>query len=131
MLNSLFPRLLRNAGGPPPALPPQPLPPHWPCISLINEEDWEYDARAAAHGCRLLAVAHDVSVRRIGLSTDQLSLGADRNNRKLRDKAYARQAIFRHAEIAGVDIQCADMEHFFSAALVLSSVCSVARYRSS
>ena len=73
----------------------------------------------------LLAVPHDVSVRRIGLSTDQLSLGADRNIRKLRDKAYARQAIFRHAVIAGIDVECSDMIHFFNGVLVLSRQCAI------
>lgn len=97
-----------------------------PWLSLINEEDWEYDARAAAHGARLLAVAHDVSVRRIGLSTDQLSLRADRDPRKLRDKAKARLAIHRHALSTNVDIQSPEMEHFHRAALVLSRQCAAA-----
>ena len=128
VLTSLFPRLLKE---------------HWwttstplyrsslcrrigPWLSLINEEDWEYDARAAAYGASLLAVPHDVSVRRIGLSTDQLSLNADRDPRKLRDKAKARLALHRHALTTGVDIHSPDMEHFHRAALVLSRQCAAA-----
>ncbi len=97
-----------------------------PWLNLINEEDWEYDARAGAYGAKILAVPHDVSVRRIGLSTDQLSLGADKTHSKLRDKSRARLLIHRHALSAGVDIDSPEMAHFHRAALVLSRQCAAA-----
>jgi glycosyltransferase involved in cell wall biosynthesis len=95
-----------------------------PWLPLINEEDWEYDARAAAHGARLVNVAQDVSVRRIGLSSEQLSLQADHNPQKLRDKATARLAIHNHALACGYGEQGPEMLHFYRMAIVLSRQCA-------
>ena len=127
-LTSLFPLLLRERWW----TTSSPLYRHSLCrrigpwLPLINEEDWEYDARAGAHGAVLVAVAHDVSVRRMGLSEDHLSLGAERDLQKLSHKAKARLAIHSHALRAGESMRTPEMVPCYRAALVLSRQCALA-----
>jgi hypothetical protein len=94
---------------------------HW-----INEEDWEYDARAGATGARLAWVAEDVSVRRIHLAHDHLSNQGCEDPRKLAHRAMAQASLFRCAQQAGVSGDCAEMRQFGRAAFLLSRQCGLA-----
>ena len=97
-----------------------------PWRSLLNEEDWEYDARAGAAGARLCWVNEDVSVRRIHLAPEHLSTGGTEDPRKLRDRAVARQSIFLSALAAGVDTRKPEMANFARSAFLLCRQCGVA-----
>ena len=97
-----------------------------PWLPLINEEDWEYDARAGALGARLVWIDQDVSVRRIGIDADHLSDAGDRDPRKLRDRSQARLAIHSSALKAGVAVDAPEMEHFISSVFLLCRQCGLA-----
>jgi hypothetical protein len=87
----------------------------------INEEDWEYDARAGATGAPLAWVAEPVSVRRIHLPVGHLSDGGCEDPRKL-----AQESLFRCARQAGVGLDAPQMAHFARAAFLLSRQCALA-----
>lgn len=66
-----------------------------PILPLINEEDWEYDCRLAAHGGEIEFVDHFVSIQtRHG---NHLSEGGSCDPKKLRDRCAARESIYRSA----------------------------------
>jgi glycosyltransferase involved in cell wall biosynthesis len=97
-----------------------------PWRSLLNEEDWEYDARAGANGAQLCWVDEDVSVRRIHLAPEHLSTGGTEDPRKLLDRAKARQSIYLSALAAGIDTRKPEMAHFARSAFLLSRQCGLA-----
>jgi len=97
-----------------------------PWRSLLNEEDWEYDARAGATGARLCWVDEDVSVRRIHLAPEHLSSGGTEDPRKLLDRAAARQSIFLSALAAGMDTHKPEMANFARSAFLLCRQCGLA-----
>jgi glycosyltransferase involved in cell wall biosynthesis len=97
-----------------------------PWRSLLNEEDWEYDARAGATGARLCWVDEDVSVRRIHLAEEHLSTGGTEDPRKLLDRAVARQSIYLSALAAGIDFRKPEMANFARSAFLLSRQCGLA-----
>ena len=97
-----------------------------PWRAWLNEEDWEYDARAGATGARLCWVNEDVSVRRIHLAPEHLSTGGTEDPRKLLDRAAARQSIYLSAIAAGMDIRKPEMAHFARSAFLLSRQCGLA-----
>lgn len=92
----------------------------------INEEDWEYDARAGATGAPLAWVPIDVSVRRIHMGDDHLSHGGTRDPRKLSERARAQASIYRSARQAGVGAQAKEMGLFARAAFLLCRQCGAA-----
>jgi len=96
-----------------------------PWRALLNEEDWEYDARAGATGACLCWVDEDVSVRRIHLAPEHLSTGGTEDPRKLLDRATARQSIFLSAIAAGMDTRKPEMAHFARSAFLLSRQCGL------
>lgn len=97
-----------------------------PWRAWLNEEDWEYDARAGATGACLCWVNEDVSVRRINLASEHLSAGGTEDPRKLLDRAAARQSIFLSAIAAGIDTSKPEMAHFARSAFLLSRQCGLA-----
>ena len=97
-----------------------------PWRAWLNEEDWEYDARAGATGASLCWVDAAVSVRRIHLATEHLSAGGTVDPRKLLHRAAARQSIFISALAAGMDIHRPEMAHFARSAFLLSRQCGLA-----
>jgi hypothetical protein len=97
-----------------------------PWRAWLNEEDWEYDARAGATGALLCWVNEDVSVRRIHLATEHLSTGGTEDPRKLLDRAAARQSIYLSAIAAGMDTRNPEMAHFARSAFLLSRQCGLA-----
>lgn len=92
----------------------------------INEEDWEYDARAGATGAPLAWVSEPVSVRRIHLPVGHLSDAGCDDPRKLAHRALAQTSLFHCARRAGVGINAPEMGHFARAALLLSRQCGLA-----
>jgi hypothetical protein len=97
-----------------------------PWRSWINEEDWEYDARAGATGARLAWVPEEVSVRRIHLADGHLSDEGCEDPRKLSHRALAQASLFHCARQAGVAIDAPEMRHFARAAFLLSRQCGLA-----
>jgi hypothetical protein len=92
----------------------------------LNEEDWEYDARAGATGALLAWVPVDVSIRRLNISSDNLSAGGCKDPRKLLHRAKAQSEIYRCACQAGVPSECSEMRHFSRSAFLLSRQCGLA-----
>jgi len=134
---------MRGTGAPRPRLFPRLLVERWwttssplyrrslldrigPWRAWINEEDWEYDARAGAAGARLAWVAQEVSVRRIHLAHDHLSDQGCEDPRKLTHRALAQASLFRCAREAGVPGDCLEMRQFARAAFLLSRQCGLA-----
>jgi hypothetical protein len=97
-----------------------------PWRSWINEEDWEYDARAGATGARLAWVPEEVSVRRIHLADGHLSDEGCEDPRKLAHRALAQASLFQCARRAGVARDSAEMRHFARSAFLLSRQCGLA-----
>jgi glycosyltransferase involved in cell wall biosynthesis len=97
-----------------------------PWMRLINEEDWEFDARAARNKAVLTWSPHVVSVRRINLGTDHLSYGGHNNPLKLRDRVVAKQKLFEYAVIAGLSNTDQEMEVFSRECFLLARQCAEA-----
>jgi hypothetical protein len=97
-----------------------------PWRSWINEEDWEYDARAGATGARLAWVPEDVSVRRIRLADSHLSDEGCEDPRKLSHRALAQASLFQCARAAGIANSSPEMRHFSRSAFLLSRQCGLA-----
>ena len=97
-----------------------------PWQGWINEEDWEYDARAGATGARLAWVPVPVSIRRIHLGDDHLSHEGCLDPRKLRDRAQAQASIYRSALQAGVAEDSPEMRRFARSAFLLCRQCGEA-----
>jgi len=97
-----------------------------PWRSWINEEDWEYDARAGATGARLAWVPEEVSVRRIHLADGHLSDEGCENPRKLSHRALAQSSLFHCARQAGVALDTPEMRQFVRASFLLSRQCGLA-----
>jgi glycosyltransferase involved in cell wall biosynthesis len=92
---------------------------------LINEEDWEFDARAARLCTHLCWISIGVSVRRINLSHDHLSAGGCVIPRKLADRVIAKQLIYKYATTPGIDISRAEMQIFAKGCFLLSAQCAL------
>ena len=96
-----------------------------PWTSLWNEEDWEYDCRAAALGRRLAYVPDFVSEQR-GHAADRLSRDGSSDPGKLRDRAAAHALILGHAESAGIGPRAEEMRRFARELFLLSRQCGAA-----
>lgn len=92
----------------------------------LNEEDWEYDARAGATDAPLAWVSEPVSVRRIHLPGGHLSDQGCEDPRKLSHRALAQASLFRCAKQAGVRLDAPEMRHFARSAFLLSRQCALA-----
>jgi glycosyltransferase involved in cell wall biosynthesis len=91
-----------------------------PWKDLINEEDWEFDARAARLHTRLIWVEKGVSIRRIHLGTDHLSSGGCSNRKKMCDRVIAKQLLFKYAIDYGIQKSDAEMRLFARECFLLS-----------
>ena len=92
----------------------------------INEEDWEYDARAGATGAPLAWVETEVSIRRIHLNGDHLSSEGHCDPRKLANRASAQLSLYRCALEAGVNPKGPEMQQFARSAFLLCRQCGAA-----
>lgn len=95
-----------------------------PWLNLINEEDWEYDARIAAKGVRLHYCPDWVSESRHH-HEDRLS-GRGLQPAVLRDRATAHALILEHARRANIAAETAEMRHFARELFLLSRQCGAA-----
>jgi glycosyltransferase involved in cell wall biosynthesis len=95
-----------------------------PWLSLWNEEDWEYEARAGMLGARLIYCDHFVSVTR--WHDDRLHHHGETDRAKLADRSQAHRLIYQHALDGGVRPDCAEMRHFARDLFRLSRVCGAA-----
>jgi glycosyltransferase involved in cell wall biosynthesis len=96
-----------------------------PWAALWQEEDWEYDCRAALQGIRLHYCSEFVSETR---AFDPARLSGDFHNtaRKLQDRATAHRLIFGHARKAGIGPEVREMQHFARELFLLARQCGAA-----
>jgi glycosyltransferase involved in cell wall biosynthesis len=92
---------------------------------LINEEDWEFDARAARLHTSLAWVAIGVSVRRINMSSDHLSFGGCSDTRKVSDRVIAKELLFGYAIQSGIKPSDVEMQIFSRECFLLSRQCAL------
>jgi glycosyltransferase involved in cell wall biosynthesis len=95
-----------------------------PWLPLINEEDWEYDARIAALGVRLHHVAEWVGEYRHH-EGERLSRGGY-VPRIMRDRAQAHALIYQHARRAGIGPDAPEMRHYARELFLLARQCGAA-----
>jgi hypothetical protein len=91
-----------------------------PWKDLINEEDWEFDGRAARLNTSLAWVNNGVSIRRINLNSDHLSFGGCSNTKKLSDRIMAKQLLFTYAEFYGIKKSDFEMRVFARECFLIS-----------
>jgi glycosyltransferase involved in cell wall biosynthesis len=96
-----------------------------PWRNFLNEEDWEFDARAARLQTLLLWVPTGVSIRRINLSQDHLSAGGYSDIRKLSDRVIAKQLLLEYALSSGMDRTQSEMRTFARECFFMSRQCAV------
>jgi hypothetical protein len=97
-----------------------------PWTALWNEEDWEYDARAAALGTRLCFCDEFVSVQRSHQPDQHLCYQGASDPQKLRDRAQAHELILCHAREAGITVEQPEMQRFARELFLLSRQCGAA-----
>lgn len=107
----LFRRSVTDAAGP------------WTDMRL--EEDWEYDARIAATGARLVFVDEVLAEHR-DHADERLSRGAGSDPRRLRDRARAHELIAAHARRAGVDGSSPELRQFARELFHIARQCGAA-----
>jgi glycosyltransferase involved in cell wall biosynthesis len=93
--------------------------------NLINEEDWEFDARAARLGTSLVWINIGVSIRRINMSEDHLSSGGCTDKRKLTDRIVAKKLLYSYALSSGIKVSDNEMQTFTKECFLLSRQCAV------
>jgi glycosyltransferase involved in cell wall biosynthesis len=96
-----------------------------PWLDLRLEEDWEYDARVASLGTRLVFVDEVVCEHR-DHSDNRLSRGAGIDAQRLRWRATAHERIYTHARRAGVPLDAPEMRHFARELFLLARMCGAA-----
>jgi glycosyltransferase involved in cell wall biosynthesis len=96
-----------------------------PWLSMINEEDWEYDCRIASLGIRLHYVSEFVSEQR-DHSGERLGRWDNKNKVKLQHRALAHLFIYSHALFAGLNHEYQEMQHFARELFFLSRQCFAA-----
>jgi hypothetical protein len=96
-----------------------------PWTSLRLEEDWEYDARVASLGTRLVFVPEVLTEVRMH-DQGHLSGGAALDPARLRERARAHELIASHAHRAGVPLEAPEMQHFARELFHLTRQCGAA-----
>jgi glycosyltransferase involved in cell wall biosynthesis len=96
-----------------------------PWLPTINEEDWEYDARAGRLGAHLAFCEVFVSVTRWH-DQGRLNWGGSTDPRKLCDRARAHELILGHALAAGIATDTPEMKRFARSLFLLSRQCGLA-----
>ena len=96
-----------------------------PWSHLRNEEDWEYEARAARLGVRLVYCSEFVSVTRWH-DEGRMHDGGTTDPEKLRHRAKAHELILNHARAAAIAADQPEMEHFVREMFLLARQCGAA-----
>lgn len=94
-----------------------------PWKDLVNEEDWEFDARAGRDEAILTWTPNLLSIRRINLASDHLSSDGYRDPKKLRDRVRAKQQLYQHAIDAGLSEEDEEMKVFARECFFLARQC--------
>ena len=97
-----------------------------PWRDLWNEEDWEYEARAAALWTRLCFCHNFLSATRSHAPDQHLCHQGTTDPAKLRDRAKAHELILGHAQMAGIRVDQPEMQHFARELFLLSRQCGAA-----
>jgi glycosyltransferase involved in cell wall biosynthesis len=93
-------------------------------LPLVNEEDWEYDARIASQGVRLHYV--DDWVAEVHHHGENKLSARGRTREGLRDRAKAHALILEHATRAGIGPDTPEMQHYARELFLLSRQCGAA-----
>jgi glycosyltransferase involved in cell wall biosynthesis len=96
-----------------------------PWLSLLNEEDWEYDCRTATFGGRL-AYCEEFLAEMRHHEGARASHGGTADKRKLADRAKAHGLILRHALRYGVSREAPEMRCFARELFLLARQCGAA-----
>jgi len=96
-----------------------------PWTSMRLEEDWEYDARAAALGIRL-AFVNEVVAEHRDHGDARLSRGSGLDPARLRDRAQAHELIAGHARRGGVPNDAPEMRQFARELFHIARQCGAA-----
>jgi glycosyltransferase involved in cell wall biosynthesis len=91
-----------------------------PWKDLINEEDWEFDARAGRLNISLAWVTDSVSIRRINISSEHLSYGGSSNAEKISARVIAKQFLFQYARENKIEKKDLEMKIFARECFLLS-----------
>lgn len=91
--------------------------------NLWNEEDWEYDARAARFGVKLYYCDAFCSITRSHQPENHLSSQGTTDLKKLRDRAKAHTLILQHAQAAQITVEQPEMQHFARELFLLARQC--------
>lgn len=94
-----------------------------PWEPLINEEDWEYDARLAARNVKLAWVPESLSIKRWFSVEQHLSNDGCYDPVKLRHRAIARHSIYQSAVTSGVSHGSPEMRHFAHSVFLMAREC--------
>jgi hypothetical protein len=94
-----------------------------PWLPLVNEEDWEYDARTARLGVRLVHCPEFGSVTRWH-DEGRLHVGGSEDPRKLADRTTAHLKILDHALASGVERSCPELQWFARDLFHLARCCA-------
>lgn len=95
-------------------------------LPLWNNEDWEYEARAASLGTKLCFCDDFVSVTRSGESEHHLCFQGSSDPKKLHNRAEAQRLIYKHALKGGVCQNQPEMQHFARSLFLLCRQCGAA-----
>jgi glycosyltransferase involved in cell wall biosynthesis len=93
-------------------------------LPLVNEEDWEYDARIAAFGVRLAYVPEWVAEYRHHEGERLSARGY--LPRIMRDRAQAHALIYQHARTAGIGADAPEMQRYARELFLLARQCGAA-----
>jgi hypothetical protein len=93
--------------------------------TLRNEEDWEFDAQAAAAGARLIWVNEWLSDTR-NVAQQRASHAGSSDPQKLADRASARLLILDHALRAGIPVTQKDFQNFIRYSFLVARQCAAA-----
>jgi hypothetical protein len=96
-----------------------------PWLNLLNEEDWEYDCRIAAHGVRLHYASTFISEERLAPGPRMSACGAS-DPVKLESRAQAHRLILAHAQRASISHTTPEMQHFVRELFLLARQCGAA-----
>jgi glycosyltransferase involved in cell wall biosynthesis len=93
---------------------------------LINEEDWEFDARAGRLKTILKWTPVGVSIRRINIAGDHLSYGGSTDKKKISARVVSKTLLYVYAREVGINICQQEMKTFSRECFLLARQCGEA-----
>jgi glycosyltransferase involved in cell wall biosynthesis len=97
-----------------------------PWKDLINEEDWEFDARAGRLKTKLKWTPTGVSIRRINVAGDHLSHGGSTDKRKISARVISKKLLYIYAKGLGIASCQQEMKMFSRECFLLARQCAEA-----